>query len=320
MPLSSYTVTFVGHDSKTLKTETVERGAAAPAPEAPAIEGYTFLGWDKPLNNITENTTITARWLKTPEITRQPQNQIMLEGTNATLRVLANTGTVGTVSYQWQTAAPNSNEWTNVTTGVSGNTTNYRTPALANNETGRQYRVIITNTYNGIETRTTSAEVTITIQENLYTLSAPSLVLRDQIVAHDQDLQLTLNASGSIFRTNGVQQPADITYTYTIDPAGSDVGFRSEETINRLEAMVVLARAARFLDLADNGEGAAKLNNYIDHSEVALWARGDVALVVGLEIFNGFGNNDLKPKESISRSQSAQAITNLLTISQLINR
>lgn len=81
----------------------------------------------------------------------------------------------------------------------------------------------------------------------------------------------------------------------------------------------MLAKAAGFAGLAGNSQGTAILNNYIDEPEVAPWAKDYVALVVGLEIFSGFGNDQLQPKASMSRSQSAQAINNQLTISQLIN-
>ena len=58
------TVTFVGLNGETLKTEEVEMGEDATAPEAPAVEGYRFTGWDKEYTAIVRNTTVTARYVK----------------------------------------------------------------------------------------------------------------------------------------------------------------------------------------------------------------------------------------------------------------
>ena len=60
---STYTVTFKnGYNDITLKTETVEGGKDATPPTTPERIGYDFDGWDLPYNNITANTTVTARW------------------------------------------------------------------------------------------------------------------------------------------------------------------------------------------------------------------------------------------------------------------
>lgn len=55
-----YLVTFLNWDGTELAQIAVERGEAATPPTAPTREGYTFIGWDKDLSNITENLTVTA--------------------------------------------------------------------------------------------------------------------------------------------------------------------------------------------------------------------------------------------------------------------
>jgi|GEM_PF-2889296 len=42
-----HTVTFVGMDGEVIATVQVKHGEAATAPDAPAVPGYTFIGWDR---------------------------------------------------------------------------------------------------------------------------------------------------------------------------------------------------------------------------------------------------------------------------------
>ena len=59
-----YSVTFADGRGNTLKRETVEKWQSATAPADPAIDGYTFKGWDREFSNITEDITVTALWEK----------------------------------------------------------------------------------------------------------------------------------------------------------------------------------------------------------------------------------------------------------------
>lgn len=57
--INSYTVTFM--DGKTvLKTEKVQHGSAATAPEVPEQDGKTFSKWDKDFSTVTSDLTINA--------------------------------------------------------------------------------------------------------------------------------------------------------------------------------------------------------------------------------------------------------------------
>ena len=60
--INTYTVTFVDWDGTALGTETVDHGADATAPANPTRTGFTFIGWDTSLANITANTTVTAQY------------------------------------------------------------------------------------------------------------------------------------------------------------------------------------------------------------------------------------------------------------------
>ncbi|MBQ2943725.1 MAG: InlB B-repeat-containing protein, partial [Ruminococcus sp.] len=66
--VNTYTVTFKDKEGNTIDTQTVEYGTAAAAPEAPAVDDYTFTGWDKDFSVVTENLTITAVYEHTAQI------------------------------------------------------------------------------------------------------------------------------------------------------------------------------------------------------------------------------------------------------------
>ena len=61
-PKPAYTVTFKDWDGTTLKTQTVEEGSGATAPNNPTRDGYDFTGWDVSFSNITSNLTVTAQY------------------------------------------------------------------------------------------------------------------------------------------------------------------------------------------------------------------------------------------------------------------
>lgn len=59
-PVEKFTVTFLGKDGVELKSEVVEKGKNATAPEAPEVEGFTFQGWDKEFTNVQSDLTVNA--------------------------------------------------------------------------------------------------------------------------------------------------------------------------------------------------------------------------------------------------------------------
>ena len=58
-----------------LKTEIVAHGKGATAPDAPAHDGYEFIGWDREFDNVTEDITVKAlsREIKKEPEVKQPE-------------------------------------------------------------------------------------------------------------------------------------------------------------------------------------------------------------------------------------------------------
>lgn len=61
-----FTVSFVGADGGKLKEEEVEYGDGATAPDAPHVDGYEFIGWDRGFDSVTEDITVTALYRELP--------------------------------------------------------------------------------------------------------------------------------------------------------------------------------------------------------------------------------------------------------------
>ncbi|PID64543.1 MAG: hypothetical protein CR963_00385, partial [Gammaproteobacteria bacterium] len=60
--VTSYKVNFVDWDDKVLKTESVERGNAAIAPQAPTRAGYSFSGWSVVFDNVESDLVVKAQY------------------------------------------------------------------------------------------------------------------------------------------------------------------------------------------------------------------------------------------------------------------
>lgn len=76
---TAHTVTFKNYNGETLKSQIVKYGGAATAPDVPARDNYTFVGWDKAFDNVTSDIVVTA--LYTDE-----SNNSLISSTNKTTR------------------------------------------------------------------------------------------------------------------------------------------------------------------------------------------------------------------------------------------
>ena len=65
--INVYLVQFFGFNEVLLSSQDVEHGTAAVAPEAPKVDHYDFVGWDKEFTNITSNLDVYALYEKNTE-------------------------------------------------------------------------------------------------------------------------------------------------------------------------------------------------------------------------------------------------------------
>ena len=66
---SKFSVIFRDKDGNVLKAEDVAPGENATAPDAPAVENYTFAGWDTDFTNVQGNLVVTATYTENPKFT-----------------------------------------------------------------------------------------------------------------------------------------------------------------------------------------------------------------------------------------------------------
>ena len=89
--INTYLVQFFGFDNELLDSQYVEHGTAAVAPEAPTVDHFDFVGWDKDFSNITSDLDVYAIYQKNTEdvenvgIDALP-HKIMIEGQILILR------------------------------------------------------------------------------------------------------------------------------------------------------------------------------------------------------------------------------------------
>ena len=95
-----------------------------------------------------------------PAFTTQPNGSAIGVGRTHAMTVVAAITDAGTLSYQWQSSPSGSSTWTNVSTATSASLTS---AALALADSGIKYRVVATNTLNGMTSVAISNEATVSI-------------------------------------------------------------------------------------------------------------------------------------------------------------
>lgn len=85
--IQKFTVTFKNWDGATLKTEVVEYGKGATAPDDPTRDGYDFTGWDKEFNQVTGDLIVTAQFKETEPVIVPKKYKVTLEAEHGTIEV-----------------------------------------------------------------------------------------------------------------------------------------------------------------------------------------------------------------------------------------
>ena len=98
--LNSYTVQFVDHDGRVIKSDTINHFDGATAPANPSRTGYTFTGWDKTFDEITGPTTINATYsANSYKFSTGIEQQFKMEGDGTNYASISGMGTSGQLVY-----------------------------------------------------------------------------------------------------------------------------------------------------------------------------------------------------------------------------
>ncbi len=96
---NTFTVIFKDFNGTVLKTQKVEKGKSATAPEDPKRENFKFSGWDKAFNKITSDLVVTATYTTTKSVIYAEHVSVNKGTGEATIkiRVINNPGIMGAV-------------------------------------------------------------------------------------------------------------------------------------------------------------------------------------------------------------------------------
>ena len=95
----THKVVFKDYDGTILDTQKVEHGKGATAPENPSRKHFTFAGWDKSFEKVTEDLVVTATYTTTKTVI-YGETVTVKKGTNEVkmnIRILNNPGIMGAV-------------------------------------------------------------------------------------------------------------------------------------------------------------------------------------------------------------------------------
>ena len=100
--INSYNVTFVDSEDNVIAVVSTLYKHAAVAPTAPAVEGYTFTGWDKDITSITTDITVKALYdINTYTVKFLDENGNVISTQEVTYKQAATAPTYSKVGYTY---------------------------------------------------------------------------------------------------------------------------------------------------------------------------------------------------------------------------
>lgn len=158
-------------------------------------------------------------------------------------------------------------------------------------------------------------------------------LLADQAISRAETVTLLSRALGILSDTSGASPFFDIitsdsyfgavmsSVSHKLISGYPDSTFKPTNTLTRTEAMVIIARAMRFLNGNSSAaslsadEAKSVLSKFADANTVDSWAASDIAECVKAGVVNGDNKGNLNPKSNVTRAQFIQLIYNVLKAS-----
>jgi len=124
-------------------------------------------------------------------------------------------------------------------------------------------------------------------------------------------------ATGDWFETT-----VNATAAYGLITGYVDGTFRPNQTVSRQEAAAILAKAIKMIKKSEDTLSKQEVNSQLavfkDEEAIGGWAREALAFTVKAGLLKGY-NDQLEPKQNVSRAQAAAMVRRLLQTSDLIN-
>ena len=337
--VNTYTVTFADWDGTELKTQSVEYGSAATAPTNLTRSGYTFAGWDKTYDNVTENLTVTALWEEattepTTEATTEPTTEATTESTTeATTESTTEATTESTTEAIYYFPQIISKPDNTAPTTSQPTTEPVQMPPVAYDNPSAQVDItnpdtpladVYINPYNDVSDDDWFAEAV----KNMTQLGLMTGISDDEFgpaLAVNRFMLVTVlyRAQGEPLLDSNSDAPFTDTYTgqwYSDALAWAyanglikgfeDGTFRGDDTLTVEQIIVVLYRYAEFLGY--DVSARADLTAFADAADVSDWAAEAMSWAVAVGLIKGNADALLLPSADVSRAEFADIMTRFM--------